>query len=256
MIEEIKQMFSLDGKTALVTGCSTGIGQGLAYGLAKAGADIAAFDIADLLDTEKLVQSAGRRFKGYKVDLSDVRKLENAWDQVLSDFGHVDILFNNAGMQYRESAFDYPDEMFDKIIAVNLRAGYILSQKAANHYRSRKYAGKIINTASLFSQFGGMNVSGYTCSKHGVVGMTKAMSNEFAPYGICVNAIAPGYIKTNLTKSIWSDPDKRKPMDERLPANRWGNPKDFEGVAVFLASNASDYITGVVIPVDGGYTAR
>lgn len=256
MTEESEKMFSLDGKVAVVTGCSTGIGQGLVCGLAKAGADIAALDIADLGETEDLVKSIGSRFKGYKVDLSDIHEIDRVWEQVMSDFGHVDILFNNAGMQYRMNAFAYPAEMFDKIIAVNLRSGYILSQKAANHYKDRKYPGKIINTASLFSTFGGVNVSGYTCSKHGVMGMTKAMSNEFAPYGICVNAIAPGYIETNLTKSIWSDPEKRKPMDERLPINRWGKPKDFEGVAVFLASHASDYITGVVIPVDGGYTER
>lgn len=116
--------------------------------------------------------------------------------------------------------------------------------------------GKIINTASLFTTFGGVEVSGYTCSKHGVMGMTRALSNEFAPYGICVNAIAPGYIATELTKAIWSDSKRRQPMDERIPAGRWGTPDDFEGPAVFLASRASDYITGIMIPIDGGYSAR
>ena len=131
-----------------------------------------------------------------------------------------------------------------------------MSQKAAIHFRDKGLKGKIINTASLFTTFGGVEVSGYTCSKHGVMGMTRALSNEFAPYGICVNAIAPGYIATELTKAIWSDPKRRQPMDERIPAGRWGTPDDFEGPAVFLASRASDYITGIMIPIDGGYSAR
>ena len=151
---------------------------------------------------------------------------------------------------------DYDLMMFDKVIAVNLKAPYRLSQKAAMHFRDKGIKGKIINTASLFTTFGGVEVSGYTCSKHGVMGMTRALSNEFAPYGICVNAIAPGYIATELTKAIWSDSKRRQPMDERIPAGRWGTPDDFEGPAVFLASRASDYITGIMIPIDGGYSAR
>ena len=163
---------------------------------------------------------------------------------------------NNAGMQYRQNAYEYPLDVFDKVIAVNLRAGYQLAQLAAGHYRTEKKRGKIINLASLFSTFGGVNVSGYTCSKHGVVGMTRALSNEFAADGICVNAIAPGYIATELTKAIWSDPEKSRPMDERIPMGRWGKPQDFAGPAVFLASEASDYVSGIVLPVDGGYSAR
>ena len=176
--------------------------------------------------------------------------------RLLEEAGHVDILCNNAGMQFRKNAFEYPEEMFDKVIAVNLKAPYRLSQKAAIHFRDQGLKGKIINTASLFTTFGGVEVSGYTCSKHGVMGMTRALSNEFAPYGICVNAIAPGYIATELTKAIWSDSKRRQPMDERIPAGRWGTPDDFEGPAVFLASRASDYITGIMIPIDGGYSAR
>ena len=252
----MNELFSLEGKNAIVTGCATGIGQGLAVGLAQAGANIIALDIADLSATRELVNAVGKTCACYKVDLADSSDIDAVWQQLIADNGTVDILFNNAGMQYRQSAFDYPEAMFDKIIAVNLKSAYLLSQKAARHFRDRGCRGKIINTASLFTTFGGVDVSGYTCSKHGIMGMTKALSNEFAPYGICVNAIAPGYIQTELTRAIWEDPERRKPMDARIPAGRWGTPKDFEGVAVFLASAASDYITGVLIPVDGGYTDR
>lgn len=249
-------LFSLNGKTAVVTGCATGLGQGIVRGLAKAGADIVMLDIADMTGIASEVQHMGRRCWVHQIDLSDSRQIGIVWDKILDEAGSVDILVNNAGMQYRQQAVDYPEAVFDKVIAVNLKAPYLLSQLAAAHYIERGCRGKIINTASLFTTFGGVNVSGYTCSKHGIMGMTKALSNELAPYGICVNAIAPGYIATELTKSIWSDSEKRKPIDMRIPAGRWGNPEDFEGVAVFLSSEQSDYITGVMIPVDGGYSVR
>lgn len=249
-------LFSLEGRKAVITGCAAGIGQGMAYGLARAGADIIALDLSDMEDTRGRVVSLGRTCSCYHVDLSDSAGVDEVWTSLIKEAGQVDILCNNAGMQFRKNAFDYPEEMFDKVIAVNLKAPYRLAQKAAIHFRDKGIKGKIINTASLFSSFGGVEVSGYTCSKHGIMGMTRALSNEFAPYGICVNAIAPGYIATELTRAVWSDPKRRKPMDERLPAGRWGRPEDFEGVAVFLASQASDYITGVMIPVDGGYSAR
>ncbi|NBH71666.1 SDR family oxidoreductase [Clostridiaceae bacterium] len=249
-------MLPLEGKKAVITGCATGIGQGMAVGLAKAGAHVIALDIADLEETRGRVMAAGGTCSCYQVDLSDSGAIYRVWDKLEREAGTVDILFNNAGMQYRKNAFEYPEEMFDKVVAVNLKAAYLLAQKAAAHFREKNIRGKIVNTASLFTTFGGLEVSGYTCSKHGVMGMTKALSNEFAPYGICVNAIAPGYIQTELTRAIWSDTKRRKPMDERIPAGRWGTPEDFEGVAVFLASSASDYITGVMIPVDGGYSVR
>lgn len=248
--------FSLEGKKAVVTGCATGLGQGIACGLAKAGADIVILDIADTQEIADKVRKIGRTCWCRQLDLSDSDAIRTVWAEVLKEVGTIDILCNNAGTQYRETAFDYPEEIFDKVISVNLKAPYLLSQLAARHFRGRGCRGKIINTASLFTTFGGVGVSGYTCSKHGIMGMTKALSNEFAPYGICVNAIAPGYIATELTKSLWENPEKRMPMDMRIPAGRWGRPEDFEGVAVFLASEGSDYITGVMIPVDGGYTAR
>ena len=249
-------LFSLTGKKAVITGCATGIGKGIAVGLAKAGADIIALDIGDMEDTRKAIENLGRKCSCYQVDLSVSSNIDEVWTHILEDVDQVDILCNNAGMQFRKNAFEYPEEMFDKVIAVNLKAPYRLAQKAAVHFRDKGIKGKIINTASLFTNFGGVEVSGYTCSKHGIMGMTRAMSNEFAPYGICVNAIAPGYIATELTKAIWSDAKRRQPMDERIPAGRWGKPDDFEGATVFLASGASDYITGVMIPVDGGYSAR
>ncbi|MBS5602880.1 MAG: SDR family oxidoreductase [Enterocloster asparagiformis] len=250
------KQFPLEHKIAVVTGCAGGIGAGIALGLAEAGADIVGVDLQDLEETAAQVRTLGRRFLAFRVDLSDREAVEAAWTQILTEAGGVDILVNNAGMQYRQSAYEYPLDVFDKMIAVNLRAGYQLAQLAAGHYRTEKKRGKIINLASLFSTFGGVNVSGYTCSKHGVVGMTRALSNEFAADGICVNAIAPGYIATELTKAIWSDPEKSRPMDERIPMGRWGKPQDFAGPAVFLASEASDYVSGIVLPVDGGYSAR
>lgn len=239
-----------------MTGCATGIGQGIAVGLARAGARILAFDIADLSETKQKVEEAGGECQPYHVDLSNSAMIEEVWNLAVAENQHIDILFNNAGMQHRESVLTYPENVFDKVIAVNLKSAFLLAQKAANHFKARGYHGKIINTASLFSTFGGVEVSGYTCSKGGVLALTRALSNELAPYGICVNALAPGYIQTELTRAIFSNPEKRRPMDERIPIGRWGRPDDFEGVAVFLASQASDYITGVMIPVDGGYTAR
>ena len=248
--------FSLEGKTAIVTGCAGGIGQGIAKGLAKAGADIIGIDLADMSVTAEAVAEFGTTFTAYNCDLSDETAIDGVWSDILSEGRDIDILVNNAGMQYRESAYDYPTEVFDKIIDVNVRSMFLLSQRAANKFREQGRGGKIINIASLFTTFGGVNVVGYTVSKHGVMGLTRALSNEFAKDGICVNAIAPGYIATDLTKSIWSDPERRAPMDARLPIGRWGTPDDFAGPAVFLASSASDYITGILLPVDGGYTAR
>lgn len=252
----MNELFSLDGKVIAVTGCASGIGQGIAVGLAKAGAHILAFDIADMTQTKQRVEASGGSCGTYHVDLSDSAMIDEVWNRALEENGHIDALFNNAGMQHRESVLTYPESVLDKILAVNLKSAYLLSQKAANHFVERGYRGKIVNTASLFSTFGGVDVSGYTCTKGAILSLTRALSNELAPRGICVNAIAPGYIVTDLTRAIHADPERRRPMDERIPMGRWGTPEDFEGVAVFLASSASDYITGAMIPVDGGYTAR
>ena len=254
--EKKTNLFSLEGKNAVVTGCATGIGQGLAVGLAKAGAKILAFDIADLSETKQKVEEVGGECQLYHVDLSNSAMIDEIWNLAVEENQHIDILFNNAGMQHRESVLTYPEDVFDRVIAVNLKSAFLMAQKAANHFKERGCRGKIINTASLFSTFGGVDVSGYTCSKGGMLSLTRALSNELAPYGICVNALAPGYILTELTRAVYSNPEKSRPINERIPMGRWGNPDDFEGIAVFLASQASDYITGAMIPVDGGYTAR
>ena len=249
----------LTGKVALVTGGSRGIGAAVCRELARLGAAVAvnyAGNAAAANQTVEACRALGAPAAALQAAVADPAACEQLVSQVLDQFGRIDILVNNAGMQYRQNAYEYPLDVFDKVIAVNLRAGYQLAQLAAGHYRTEKKRGKIINLASLFSTFGGVNVSGYTCSKHGVVGMTRALSNEFAADGICVNAIAPGYIATELTKAIWSDPEKSRPMDERIPMGRWGKPQDFAGPAVFLASEASDYVSGIVLPVDGGYSAR
>ncbi len=253
---DMQALFSLKGKHAVVTGCASGIGQGIAVGLAKAGARVLAFDIADLSRTKELVEAEGGVFRAYHVDLSDSGQIDAVWNAALKENGHIDVLFNNAGMQHRESVCTYPESVLDKIIAVNFKSAYLLAQKAANHFIERQYKGKIVNTASLYSTFGGVDVSGYTCTKGAILSLTRALSNELAPHGICVNAIAPGYIRTELTRALYENPEKRRPIDERLPMGRWGTPEDFEGVAVFLASSASDYVTGTLIPIDGGYTAR
>lgn len=254
--EKKTNLFSLEGKNAVVTGCATGIGQGLAVGLAKAGAKILAFDIADLSETKQKVEEVGGECQLYHVDLSNSAMIDEVWHLAVEENQHIDILFNNAGMQHRESVLTYPEDVFDRVIAVNLKSAFLMAQKAANHFKERGCRGKIINTASLFSTFGGVDVSGYTCSKGGMLSLTRALSNELAPYGICVNAMAPGYILTGLTRAVYSNPEKSRPINERIPMGRWGKPDDFEGIAVFLASQASDYITGAMIPVDGGYTAR
>ncbi len=252
----LSDMFSLDGLTALVTGCAAGIGSGLALGLAQAGATVIGLDIKGMEETAHHIAQKGGSFHGYQVDLSDEEALNSCWDTVLEKHETIDILVNNAGTQYRSPASEFPLEAFDKIQSINLRAPYQLSQLAVQHFLVQKKKGKIINIASLFSTFGGVNVSAYTCSKHGVLGMTRAFSNEYAGNGITVNAIAPGYIATEITKPIWSDRAKSEPIDQRIPIGRWGSPQDFVGVGVFLASHASDYITGAMIPVDGGYAIR
>ena len=223
--EKKTNLFSLEGKNAVVTGCATGIGQGLAVGLAKAGAKILAFDIADLSETKQKVEEVGGECQLYHVDLSNSAMIDEVWHLAVEENQHIDILFNNAGMQHRESVLTYPEDVFD---------------------REKAFIDEHLCRV----------VSGYTCSKGGMLSLTRALSNELAPYGICVNALAPGYILTELTRAVYNNPEKSRPINERIPMGRWGNPDDFEGIAVFLASQASDYITGAMIPVDGGYTAR
>ena len=252
----LEAAFSLKGNTSVVTGCSSGIGFSIAKGLALAGSKIIGLDIAEHHEIKSTIEEFGGTYVGYHVDLSDREAVVRCWEEILAEHESVDLLVNNAGVQYRRAAAEFPLKEMDRVFEVNLKTPYVLSQLAVRHYLDQDKKGKIINLASLFSTFGGFDVSAYTCTKHGMVGLTRAFSNEYASRGITVNAIAPGYVETKITKVIKDDPAKNGPIVQRIPIARWAQGDDFIGVAIFLASRLSDYITGAVIPVDGGYTAR
>lgn len=247
--------FDLSGKTAIVTGAARGLGQGIATALAEAGADIVAVSFNSSDDTVQTVRSLGRQATEIKVDLSDHSKLQATFDEALTLTGHIDILVNNAGIIRRTPAKDHSAKDWFDVIDLNLNSVYLLSQIAGRHMIDRG-SGKIINICSMLSYQGGINVPGYTASKHAVAGLTKAFANEWAASGVQVNGIAPGYIETDNTAQIRQDPDRTKSITERIPAGRWGTPKDIGGPAVFLASSASDYVNGHVLCVDGGWMGR
>ena len=250
--------FRLDGRVALVTGANRGLGQAMAVGLAEAGADIAALNrSADPGETRAQVEALGRRFQHIRCDLgaASVAELAGVVDQVVEGLGRLDILINNAGDIRRVPAVDYTEADWDRILQVNLKALFFLSQAAAR-VMMRQGGGKIINIASMLTYQGGILVSAYTASKHGVAGITRALANEWAKHAINVNAIAPGYMATDNTAPLRADPVRAPAILERIPAGRWGRPDDLKGVALLLASPASDYINGAIIPVDGAWLAR
>ncbi|GAB6929449.1 2-dehydro-3-deoxy-D-gluconate 5-dehydrogenase KduD [Paenibacillus sp. JCM 10914] len=247
--------FDLSGKTALVTGSARGMGQGIAIALAEAGADIVAVSMNTSADTIDAISSLGRQAAEIRVDLSDQSKLQTTFDQALELTGHVDILVNNAGIIRRTPAKDHAVQDWLDVIDLNLNTVFLLSQIAGRHMIDRG-SGKIINICSMLTYQGGINVPGYTASKHGVAGLTKALANEWAASGVQVNGIAPGYIETDNTAAIREDKERRASITERIPAGRWGKPEDIGGPAVFLASSASDYMNGHVLCVDGGWMAR
>lgn len=248
--------FSLQGKTALVTGCDTGLGQGMAVALAEAGADIVGASITDNCSaTQALIEATGRTFTYHKVDISDREQLYLFINNVKSTNKRIDILVNNAGIIMRKPAAEHPDEYWDKVISINLDAQFIIAREFGSHM-IEKGGGKIIFTCSLLSFQGGINVPGYTASKSAVAGLVRAFGNEWGSKGICVNGIAPGYIATNNTKALREDPERSKSILDRIPVGRWGVPDDFKGPVVFLASSASDYVNGTVLFVDGGWMAR
>lgn len=254
----ILSSFSLDGKTALVTGCKRGIGKAMAEGLAEAGADI--IGVSASLDpsgsaVETAVKARGRKFSAYQCDFSDRDQLKHFIASVKSDEKPVDILVNNAGTILRAPAADHSDEYWDKVIEVNLNAQFILSREIGKSMIA-KGSGKIIFTASLLSYQGGITVPGYAASKGGVMQLVMALSNEWAAKGVNVNAIAPGYIATDNTQALRENTDRAAAILGRIPQNRWGEPEDFKGPVVFLASNASDYMNGSTIIVDGGWMGR
>jgi 2-deoxy-D-gluconate 3-dehydrogenase len=250
--------FDLSGRLAVVTGARRGIGLAIADALAAAGADIVAVS-AHLEETgsdvEKLVRAHGRSFTRERVDFTDRDAVKALAERLDSTDRPVDILVNNAGTIKRAPAAEHPDDYWDEVLAVNLSAQFVLSREVGRRMVERGH-GKIIFTASLLSFQGGINVPGYTAAKSGLVGLTRALANEWAGRGVNVNAIAPGYIATDNTQALRDDPARSTSILERIPAGRWGRPDDLAGSVVFLASAASDYVNGAVIPVDGGWLGR
>lgn len=254
----VLDMFRLEGKTALVTGCKRGIGKGMAVALAEAGADIVGVSKSlepEGSEVEKEVTARGRKFRGYTCDFSDRAAIYAFLDKLHAEAPPIDILVNNAGTILRKPAAEHPDEYWDEVINTNLNAQWLLSRRLGGRMVERG-AGKIIFTASLLTFQGGITVPGYAASKGAVGQLVKALANEWAPHGVQVNAIAPGYIETDNTAALRADPVRAPAILGRIPAGRWGTPDDFKGAIVFLASRASDYVNGEILVVDGGWMGR
>ncbi len=251
-------LFRLDGQVALVTGSRRGIGKAMAVALAEAGADIigaSASQEASGSEIEREVTALGRRFRGYSCDFSDRQALYRFIARVKADFPVIDILINNAGAILRKPAAEHPDEYWDKIIETDLTSTFVLTREIGKRMLERG-RGKIIFTASLLTFQGGITVPGYAAAKGGVGQIVKAFANEWAGKGVSVNAIAPGYIATDNTEALRADPVRNPAILARIPAGRWGDPGDFKGAALFLASAASDYVHGTIVTVDGGWMGR
>jgi 2-deoxy-D-gluconate 3-dehydrogenase len=250
-------LFSLAGKLALVTGADRGIGQAMAVGLAEAGADIIGVSrsLPDGGETEQAVRALGRDFRAYRADLGEPAALQGFIQQVLADFERIDILVNNAGIIRRAPAAEHSDEDWDAVLSVNLDAPFRLARALGGRMLAQG-SGKIIFTASLLTFQGGINVPGYAASKGAIGSLVKALANEWAGRGVNVNAIAPGYIATDNTTALRQDADRSASILARIPAGRWGDPADFKGPTVFLASSASDYVHGTILTVDGGWMGR
>lgn len=254
----ILDQFRLDGKVALVTGCKRGIGRAFAEALAEAGADIIGVSASlehSGSEVEKAVRARGRQFHAHSCDFADRAALYAFIQEVATAHPHIDILVNNAGTILRRPAAEHPDEDWDKVMEVNLNAQFILSREIGRGMLARGQ-GKIIFTASLLSFQGGINVPGYAASKGGIAQLTMALSNEWAGRGVCVNAIAPGYIATDNTGALREDAALSQAILSRIPAGRWGATSDLQGAVVFLASPASNYVTGTILTVDGGWMGR
>ncbi|MEB4673852.1 2-dehydro-3-deoxy-D-gluconate 5-dehydrogenase KduD [Enterobacteriaceae bacterium G50] len=252
----ILNAFNLHGKVALVTGCDTGLGQGMALGLAEAGCDIISVSRKIPEETSAKVRALGRRFSAIQADLSRHDAIAEIITKAVAAMGHIDILVNNAGTIRREDAISFSEKNWDDVINLNLKSVFFLSQAVAKQFLHQGGGGKIINIASMLSFQGGIRVPSYTASKSGVLGITRLLANEWAQHNINVNAIAPGYMATNNTQQLRDDAERSKEILDRIPAGRWGSPDDLKGPAVFLASSASDYINGSTVAVDGGWLAR
>lgn len=252
----ILDRFKLDGKVAIVTGASTGLGQGMSIALAQAGADIVGVDYVEMPETQDKVEATGKRFLGIKANLMSIEPVQGIIDKAVEAFGKIDILINNAGIIRREDAVNFTEKDWDDVMNINIKTVFFFSQAAAKQYIKQGSGGKIINIASMLSFQGGIRVPSYTASKSGVMGITRLMANEWAKHNINANAIAPGYMATNNTAALRADEDRSAAILDRIPAGRWGLPDDLMGPVVFLASGASDYVNGYTVAVDGGWLAR
>lgn len=248
--------FSLKNKVAVITGCNKGLGFAMAIALADAGADIVAVNRSDSESLKTAILEKGCGFLSVQADLTTIKSVDYIVDEAVKVFGKVDILINNAGMIKRADALDFSETDWDAVMDINLKTVFFLSQAFAKQLVKQGHGGKIINIASMLSFQGGVRVPSYTASKSGVMGITRLMANEWAKYGIHVNAIAPGYMATDNTKAIREDAFRENEILSRIPAGRWGEPDDLSGPVVFLASSASDYVNGFTLAVDGGWLAR
>ena len=249
--------FDLSGRTALVTGCRRGIGRAAAVALAQAGADIVGVSasLEDASEVAAAVEERGRSFRGYRCDFADRAAVYDLVATVRDDVARLDIVVNNAGTIARAPAAEHVDELWDRVLEVNLTAQFVLTRELGRDMLARG-GGKIVFVASLLSFQGGITVPGYAASKSGVAGLTKALANEWAGRGVNVNAVAPGYVRTDNTQALQDDSDRYEQILVRIPAGRWADPEDIAGAIVFLSSPAADYVHGVVLPVDGGWLAR
>ncbi|NYY80826.1 2-deoxy-D-gluconate 3-dehydrogenase [Raoultella planticola] len=251
----ILDAFSLQGKVAVVTGCDTGLGQGMALGLAEAGCDIVGINIVEPVETIERVTALGRRFLSLTADLRQIDGIPQLLERAVAEFGHIDILVNNAGLIRRQDALEFSEKDWDDVMDLNIKTVFFMSQAAAKHFIARGNGGKIINIASMLSS-GAVFAYRPTPHQKRRDGVTRLLANEWAKYNINVNAIAPGYMATNNTQQLRSDEQRSAEILDRIPAGRWGLPDDLKGPVVFLSSSASDYINGYTVAVDGGWLAR
>ncbi|HDM8033685.1 TPA: 2-dehydro-3-deoxy-D-gluconate 5-dehydrogenase KduD [Vibrio fluvialis clinical-1] len=252
----ILDSFNLEGKVAIVTGCDTGLGQGMSLGLAKAGCDIVGVNIVEPTETIAKMAETGRKFVDIRANLMVLDDIPSIIDRAVTELGRIDILVNNAGIIRRNDAIEFSEKDWDDVMNINIKSVFFMSQAVAKQFIAQGEGGKIINVASMLSYQGGIRVPSYTASKSGVMGITRLMANEWAQHNVNVNAIAPGYMATNNTAALRADEDRSKEILDRIPAGRWGTPEDLAGPVIFLASKASDYINGYTVAVDGGWLAR
>jgi len=248
--------FDLTGQAAIVTGANTGLGQAIAVGLARAGADIVAVGRSAPTETAAMVEAAGRALHAIPADLSSTAPIAEVVEEAWAAVGGIDILVNNAGIIRRADSLDFTEADWDAVMDTNLKAAFFLSQAVARRWVEAGRGGKILNICSMLSFQGGIRVPSYTASKSGLAGLTRLLACEWAGRGINVNGIAPGYFETNNTEALRADEQRNRDILARIPAGRWGRPEDLAGAAVFLVSRAADYMHGAVVPVDGGWLAR